>query len=75
MSQEPTERVEKLFQLFKRAVEQERKSQAMYREAIELCEDELSRTVLQDLHDDEVRHEQAIVERYNKLRRDYDLGE
>ena len=73
MAQVLPERVEKLFKMFKMAVESERQAQAMYKEALSLCTDEVTRAALEGLWADEVRHEKEIVERYNALRRQYDL--
>jgi rubrerythrin len=73
MKEKLPERVEKLFKVFKMAVEEERKAQVMYRDAIALCQNEVTRVVLQGLLDDEVRHEREIIERYNALRRQHNL--
>jgi len=73
MAQALPDRVEKLFRMFKMAVESERQAQAMYKDAIGLCTDEVTRTALEGLYADEVRHEGEIVERYNALRQQYDL--
>jgi rubrerythrin len=67
----PGDRLEQLFHLFRRAIEEERKAQEMYRSAIALCDDEQTRRALQVLHDDEVRHEQEIMEQYNLLQREH----
>ncbi len=69
------ERVERLFLLFKAAVEDERKAQAMYKEAIGLCDDEITREALEGLYADEVRHERELVERYNTMRRELGVAE
>jgi rubrerythrin len=63
------EKVGRLFLLFKRAVEDERRAQAMYKEAIGLCDDEATRITLEGLYADEVRHEGELIEQYNTLRR------
>jgi rubrerythrin len=73
MREKLPERVEQLFRVFKMAVEEERKAQVMYKEAIALCQDEVTRVALQGLHDDEVRHERKIIERYNALRQQHNL--
>jgi rubrerythrin len=73
MKEKLPERVEKLFKVFKMAVEEERKAQVMYRDAIALCQNEVTRVVLQGLLDDEVRHEREIIERCNALRRQHNL--
>lgn len=69
------ERVEKLFLLFRAAVEDERRAQAMYQQAIELCDDEITKKALEGLHADEVRHERELVERYNTLRRELGVAD
>ncbi len=43
MARQLPENVEKLFRVFKAAVEDERRAQAMYKEAIGLCDDEVTR--------------------------------
>lgn len=73
MTEKLPERVERLFKIFKMAVEDERKAQAMYKEAIALCQDEVTRTALQGLYDDEVRHEREIIQRYNTLPQQHNL--
>lgn len=64
-----TEREERLFLLFKKAIESEREAQAMYREAIELCDDPSLISILEQFHEEEVRHEKEILARYNRLRK------
>jgi len=69
MSEVMPPNIVKLFTIFKQAVESEREAQAMYQEAMGCCEDEATREAMRILHDDEVRHEQEIMQRYNDLRR------
>ncbi len=69
------EKVEQLFLLFKAAVEDERKAQAMYQEAIGLCDDAITKKALEVLYADEVRHERELVERYNALRRELGVAD
>ncbi len=69
------EKVEQLFLLFKAAVEDERKAQAMYQEAIGLCDDAITKKALEGLYSDEVRHERELVERYNSLRRELGVAD
>ncbi len=64
------EKVEKLLVTFKKAIEAEKESQATYLEAKELTDDELLKKVFEDLYQDEVRHEQELVKRYNTLRQE-----
>ena len=60
--------VRKLHRLFKSAIESERKAQRTYSEAMKLCRSEVIRDILQGMHDDEVAHEQRLLEFYNELR-------
>lgn len=71
MEKQLPDRVAKLFLIFKQAVEDERRAQKMYQEALALCDDELTKTALQELYRDEVRHELQLVERYSALRREF----
>jgi rubrerythrin len=61
------DRKEKLFNIFKQAVEDERRAQEMYGEAIALCEDPEMIRILEKLRRDEVSHEKSLVEQYNRL--------
>jgi rubrerythrin len=74
MSQEVPEKAEKLFLLFKKAVEEERKAQKMYAEALLLCEDPETARIVARFHHQEVQHEQGIMQQYKKLRRRYRLA-
>ena len=65
------EKVQKLFLIFKQAVEDERNAQVMYKKAVELCEDEMCREVFEGFYSDEVRHEKILMQRYNMLREKY----
>jgi rubrerythrin len=67
--------VSKLFLLFKQAVEDERRAQIMYKEAMDLCEDDSTREVLEELYEDEVRHERKLLKRYNALRREHGVDQ
>jgi rubrerythrin len=71
MSREVPEKVEKLFLLFKKAVEEERKAQKMYAEALLLCEDKETARIVAGFHRQEVQHEKGIIQQYNKLRKRY----
>jgi len=61
-------RIRKLFEIFKLAVEDERRAQRRYREAQLLCDDEETARLLEQLYEDEVRHEKDLLDRYNELR-------
>jgi rubrerythrin len=58
---------ERLFEIFKIAVQDERKAQRLYAVALGLCTDPSLRPVLQGLIHDELRHEQILIERYNAM--------
>ncbi len=68
MPDQMSEKLGKLFIIFKKAVESEREAQEMYKEAILLCEDELTKKVLEGLYQDEIRHERNVIGSYNRLR-------
>ncbi len=57
----------RLFELFKMAVQEERKAQEVYGRALSLCTDPALRPVLQEIIDDEARHERILIDRYNAL--------
>jgi len=59
---------EKLFLIFKKAVEAEQKPQKTYKEAIDCCTDQVMSKVFQRLHDDEATHETTLKEHYRQLR-------
>jgi rubrerythrin len=63
------EKQKELFEIFKMAVEDERRAQEMYRKAIDLCDDEHTKEILEKFYQDEVLHEKAIIERYNKMKK------
>jgi len=69
MSSQPIhpENERRLFEIFKMAVQDERKAQAVYLQALRLCSDPSLRPILEGLIADEARHEQILVERYNVL--------
>jgi rubrerythrin len=61
------EQLRTLFEIFKQAIEDERAAQAMYKRALLICEDPFVREILQQIYDDELRHERVLIERYNDL--------
>lgn len=73
MPEQMSDKIRNLFLIFKRAVEREREAQKMYQEALSLCEDELARKVLEELYQDEVRHEHHVMENYNRLRKEWKM--
>ena len=66
-----TERERKLFAIFKRAVHAEQDAQAMYQEAIGLCDDPLLKAILNGFYQDEMRHEKEVLGRYHQFRSDF----
>ena len=64
-----SEKQKKLFLLFKSAVDSERKAQDMYLRARELTDNEDLITVLKGFCQDEMRHEQKLMDQYNMLTR------
>ncbi len=69
------ERTRRLFLLFKAAVKREQLAQERYKEAAELCDDPELKKILEAFHQDEVRHERVLLERYEMLREQYNLPE
>lgn len=61
-------KTKQLYQLFKSSIQRERSSQAIYQRAAELCEDLELKAVLLELHEDELRHERILLEKYAQLR-------
>ena len=68
MTEKEDSRTQKLFQLFKTAVEKDREAQTMYSEALLLSTDPSMTRVLQKLYDEEVRHEQQMMAYYKEIR-------
>jgi rubrerythrin len=59
--------------MFKDAAQRERDAQRICKQAAALCEDEALKELLEGFRKDEVRHEKALLQPYNRLRRRYDL--
>jgi len=72
---EMPEKARQLFLIFKDAVQREREAQAIYQHAAELCQDEELKQLLEGFYRDEVRHEEALIQRYNDLRDRYGVQE
>jgi rubrerythrin len=70
-SQQSENSEQKLFVLFKEAIQAEQRAQRLYREAEDLCQEPILRGVLHELYEEEVRHEQTLLEHYNELRKKY----
>jgi rubrerythrin len=66
-----TDRERQLFEIFKKAVRAEQEAQAMYKQAIGLCDDELLKNILVSFHEDELRHEKEVMSRYQQFRSDF----
>ncbi len=62
------DRQQRLFIMFKQAIEDERRAQETYREAMGITEDRLLVEVFKSLYDDEVRHEGELVRRYEQFK-------
>jgi rubrerythrin len=75
MSTAMTEQQERLFLLFKSAIDAERKAQDMYKKAMELTEDDEFRDILEGFYQDEVRHERKLMDQYNKITRKFSVTE
>jgi rubrerythrin len=70
-----SEKTRELFMIFRDAVQREREAQAIYKRAADLCEDEEIKKLLESFYKDEVRHEEALIQRYNDLRNIYGVAE
>ena len=75
MPEEMSEQQERLFLLFKSAIDSERKAQDMYKKAMELTDDEEFKEVLEEFYQDEVRHERKLMDHYNKITREFSITE
>jgi rubrerythrin len=73
MPEEMSEQTEKLFLLFKSAIDAERKAQDMYKKAMELTDDDDFKEVLEGFYQDEVRHERKLMDHYNKITREFSI--
>ncbi len=75
MSEGMSEQQERLFLLFKSAIDSERKAQDMYKMAMELTNDKEFKGVLESFYQDEVRHERKLMDQYNKMVREFSITE
>lgn len=66
-----TEKERKLFAIFRSAIQAERDAQAMYQEAMDLCEDPMLKAVFKGFKEDEARHEKGVLARYHQFKTDY----
>jgi len=71
MSDLMPEKVKALFLIFKKAVDAERVAQKMYLEALDQTDDPVLKKILNDFYQDEVRHENELMEQYKRLRDRY----
>jgi rubrerythrin len=62
------EKTRQLFLIFRDAVRREREAQTLYQHAAGLCQDEELKKLFESFYKDEVRHEEALIQRYNRLR-------
>ena len=69
------EKLELLFNIFKQAIEGEREAQKMYKDAIVLCEDKETSRTLEALLNDEIMHEEKLIEQYKRLRGELQIVE
>ncbi len=65
------EKAKELFLTFKKAIEAEREAQTMYLEAIDQTDDSFLKNILNGFYQDEVRHENELMEQYKRLRNTY----
>ena len=70
-----SEKQEKIFMLFKSAIDAERKAQDMYKKAMELTDDEEFKEILEGFYQDEVRHERKLMNQYNKITSEFSITE
>jgi rubrerythrin len=71
MPGEMPDKARELFLIFKDAVQAEREAQTTYKHAAELSQDKELKGLLMSFCRDEARHEKALIQRYNRLRKKY----
>jgi rubrerythrin len=71
MPEEVPDKVRKLFLMFRNAVQREREAQRLYKRAVELCDDQEHRELLEGFGKGQLRHEKALVQGCNRLRKKY----
>ena len=64
-----TAKQEKLLALFKTAIEEERKAQKLYREALHFCEETSLRGLIESFIGEEKKHEEILLRKYSELRK------
>ena len=70
-----SEKLALLYNIFKQAIEGEREAQKMYKDAIALCEDQETILTLEALLNDELIHEERLMEQYKRLRQELQIVE
>jgi rubrerythrin len=60
-------RREELSKIFRMAIAQERRAQAMYQRAMSFCDDADWKSLLSGLREDEARHEQELLALHKEL--------
>lgn len=73
MEDNMSEKTKKLFLIFKKAIDEERGAQALYQQAIKLCQDEFLKEILEGFYQDELRHEKELMAQYNKIRKEHNF--
>ncbi len=68
-----TEREKQLFLIFRQAVESERDAQAMYRQAMTVCDHPEIHRLLERLHEEEVAHERDLMVHYTALKERFQI--
>jgi rubrerythrin len=63
-----TSNQEKLLALFKTAIEEERKAQTLYREALHFCEEASLGGIIESFIGEEKKHEEILLKKYSELR-------
>ncbi len=69
MSQKPSDKLEKLFSLFKQAITDEQGAQKLYMEMLKNTDDPDLKIILLEFIQQEQGHEKTLVRRYNALRK------
>ena len=68
LSEDRVNQEQRLFLMFKQAIDDERRAQETYKEAMGITEDRLLVEVFRGLYEDEVRHERELVRRYEQFK-------
>lgn len=69
-----SDREQRLFLVFKQAIEDERRAQETYKEAMTITDDPILLNVFKTLYEDEARHEREMARRYEQFKRRYASG-